>query len=99
MGKLNDTNDRNLESILNTVERHYEYIYNQECQKLKSGSDYLNNVTTAPEKLDQLIMSIRQSINEESILAGTLLNMIKNKMYSNLETIFYQKNNNRHIKY
>lgn len=91
MGKLNDTNDRNLESILNTVERHYEYIYNQECQKLKSGSDYLNNVTTAPEKLDQLIMSIRQSINEESILAGTLLNMIKNKMYSNLETIFYQK--------
>jgi hypothetical protein len=98
-------NQNSLENILRTsVATFYTTSYREQCSKIHSQNNpaaYARTVTQAEmaqiyaviqnAEMVDLVSTMTRLINDESAMAGALLGMYSQKLFSQLEAIFYNK--------
>jgi hypothetical protein len=89
-----------LGSLLNsTVVDHYAHEYEEQCREVHSRSGQTGAYLSRQDftsidlqaQLDVLVLVEKQRINYESALAGVLLDLIQNRQFAQLESLFYVK--------
>jgi hypothetical protein len=90
-----------LRKILSTaLAQHYVNDYQNQCRQLHAQTNLLSNRALSQSDIaytgleiqqadDSLVNSFNQRINDESAMAGALLALLKQKLYPQLESLFY----------
>ena len=87
-------NPAQLRGLLNTtVTEHYTKAYREQCLQLHGDTYNLNNLVydQIQKAEDELVSKFTQQVNDESAMAGALLGMLGQKLFTQLESLFYQK--------
>ena len=88
-----------LRKLLSTaVAPKYTTDYKDQCRQLHQTQDFNPAVSRSPDVYlaiqkaeDNLVSTFNQRINDESAMAGALLDLFKQKLFPQLESLFYNK--------
>jgi hypothetical protein len=81
-----------LETCLAAVKDFYKVYYNRECERIKTGAYAGPGVPRIiATRLSDLQTSVTRLVKEESAIAGALLGLAEQSLFTTLESVFYKR--------